>query len=148
MRAAVDVELHRVLARRIEVRRCDVPALDLQSVRRRVPEILDLSELLAGQDVVVDGRELLDVGGSLDIEADDVGGRRRTGERADRPAFRADLGYSQHVRALRDRHHLAGAGACQRQQEEILRSFALRREIDAAAVGAPAQRGRRPVPVA
>ena len=47
--------------RRIEVRRRDVPALNLHAVGRRVPDLLDLAELLAGEDVFVDGRELLDL---------------------------------------------------------------------------------------
>src|SRR6202007_2135237 len=109
VRAAVNVELHRVLAARIEIGRRDVPTLDLHAVARCVPYLCDAPEFPARQDVVVDSGELLDVGRSLEIEADDIAGLRRGRENADSLALAADVRHAEDGRALRaGRHSPAG----------------------------------------
>ena len=83
VRAAVNLEDHRILARRIEVRRFQNPALDLPAVEARVPDFFRLALADVGEERVVDVRDLRRraAGRRQDRDVADVGlGRDRGGQ--------------------------------------------------------------------
>ena len=148
VRPAVDMQLHRVLPGGIEPRRRDVPALDLQTVRRRVGDLFHVAKLLALEDVVVDPRQLPDVLRRREVVGHDVARRLERRRHPDRLAALADARRGQHVRALRHLLHGIATNARHRQHVQVLNAGVLRGEVEARAVGLPLQPLRRAIPIA
>ena len=147
VRTAVDVQLHGVLLGGVEVGRRDVPALDLQSIRRRVPHLRHRTELLALENVVVDRRQLFHLLGLRDVIGHDVGRLVHRAQHADSLAGFGNARRGEHVGALGHRLHHIRPDAGHRQHVQVLAAGILRREIHAGAVGFPLHVLRRSIPV-
>ena len=137
MRSAVDREHQRVLLRRVEARRLDDPPLDLQAVRRRVPDVLHLAQFDARQDVAVHVGDLPDVPARSHIEDNDIAWLVRAGDHAGRHAVRGHGIHGQVVLAPGDLPHRP----VERGEVQVLRTAVGSVVVDAAAVRRPPQAG-------
>ena len=144
VRPAVDGEHERILSRRIEVRRLDDPSLDLVVVHRLVPDLLDLAEGHATENVFVHLRELRPLARIRETECDDVARHVGRREGPHRHAPVSERAQREHVLAARQ---LADAPV-RGYEVQVAGAFRADGQVEAAAIVGPLHAVDLPVEVA